>query len=141
MWIDKIQVCERPPRLLRSRGGHSQTWILSRQLPCSVQHERDEMRWSGRCRRRAALSAPATGAATTATSAACTRCGLWTTGNGNVLLAVKHERHRRPHLRKMRIKIEKLLAGIRAICDKPIDNAGENEIPSGRESSTLVESG
>src|SRR5437868_15540420 len=88
--------------------------------------------WS---RRRPSLSAPAATGTTTA------RDLRGSPGDGDVLLTVHHECHRRSRLRQSRLQIEQLFAGIRAIRQEAIVDAGKNEIACGRQAATLVEAG
>ena len=80
-------------------------------------------------RRRSTAGSTATTAATTSAASATT--ALRTSGNGDVLLAIQHKGHGRPHLVDVEVQIQKLLAGIGAIDLKVAPRAGEYEVARG----------
>ncbi len=75
---------------------------------------------------------------TTAAESPSAAVALGTAGNGDVLLAIQHERHGRTHLVEMGVHIQKLLAGIGAIDPKVASHAGEYEVAGGGERTALV---
>lgn len=74
-------------------------------------------------------SAAATTTASTAAPSSAT--ALRATRNRDVLFAVEHKGHGRPHLVDVEVQIQKLLAGIGAIDLKVASRAGEYEVAGG----------